>query len=259
MELSPEYCTLAPSPQNTVDILRGAWVCSLPKSLGLAAGDTTHFDEDDRVPWANSQLPSGMSGLSVLELGPLEAYQTYHFQQFGARDITSVEYNNVSFLKCLIVKELLDLKAKFLYGDCLKYLETANRRFDLCWASGVLYHQTDPLHLLSLMQSVTDNIFIWTHYFDLAMIKANVTMARHFDLKRRIFAERLGYRAEYFHRRYLQVKGAVFTGGGDDFSSWMKKEDILGFLTHVGFKNITMGLDHPANPNGPAMYFLARR
>jgi hypothetical protein len=228
-------------------------------AMGLEAGETNHFDADDRVPWANSHLPGGLNGMSVLELGPLEAYHTYHFQQLGAGEITSVEYNNVSLLKCLIVKELLNLKAKFLYGDCVKYLENAGQRFDLCWASGVLYHQTDPLHLLSLMQAVSDNIFIWTHYFDRAMIQANPTMARHFDLKQRVFAERLGYRAEYFHRRYLQTKGTVFTGGGDDFSSWMKKEDILGFLTHAGFKTITMGLDHPANPNGPAMYFLARR
>lgn len=242
-----------------VDILRGAWVCALPKALGLNAGDTPHFDEDDRVAWANSVLPNGLNGMSVLELGPLEAYHTSHFQQLGANEITAVEYNNVSFLKCLIVKELLNLKAKFLYGDCVKYLETVKQRFDLCWASGVLYHQTDPLHMLALMQGISDNIFIWTHYFDAAVIQANHSMARHFDLQRRTFAERMGYRAEYFHRRYLQVKGAAFSGGGDDSSSWMKKEDILGFLAHVGFRTITVRFDHPANPNGPAIYFLARR
>ena len=259
MELSPEYCNLAPSAQSMVDILRGSWVCALPSTMGLRTGDTTLFDQDGRVAWASSNLPNGVSGLSVLELGPLEAYHTYHLQQLGAAHITSVEYNNLSFLKCLIVKELLGLNAHFLYGDCVKYLETANQRFDLCWASGVLYHQTDPLHLLSLMQAVSNNIFLWTHYFEPTVIRANPAMARHFDWKRSCFAERNGYRAEYFYRAYRQSKGAIFSGGADAFSYWMKKEDIFGFLKHVGFTTITIGVDHPDNPNGPAMYFLARR
>lgn len=259
MELTPEYCSLAPSPQNVVDILRGSWVCALPKSLGVRTGDTTHFEEDERVHWANSILPNGVRGMSVLELGPLEAYHTYHLEQLGARSVTSLEYNNVAFLKCLIVKELLGLKANFLYGDCIKYLETANERFDLCWASGILYHQADPLHLLSLLQGVSNALFIWTHYFEPAIIRANPAMARHFDWKRISFGERNGYRAEYFHRSYRQTKGAVFSGGAGDSSCWMRKDDIFGFLKHVGFANITIGLDHPESINGPAMYLLATR
>jgi hypothetical protein len=259
MQLSPEYSNLAPSAQTMVDIMRGSWVSALPKSMGLRTGDAKTFDEDDRVHWANSNLPSGVSGMSVLELGPLEAYHTYHLEQLGARHVTSVENNNLSFLKCLIVKELLKLKADFLYGDCVKYLETANQRFDLCWASGVLYHQTDPLHLLALMQAVSDNIFIWTHYVDPAVIQANRNMARHFNWKKQFFGERLGYRAEYFYRSYRESKGAIFSGGPETFSYWMKQADIFGFLKHVGFTTITIGVDHPHNPNGPAMYFLARR
>jgi len=242
-----------------VDVMRGSWVCSLPKALGLRAGDTTHFDEDKRVHWANSILPNGVSGMSVLELGPLEGYHTYHLQQLGARHITSVEHNSLSFLKCLIVKELLALNANFLYGDCTKYLETADQRFDLCWASGVLYHDTDPLHLLSLMQGVSNTLFIWTHYFEPSIIRANPAMARHFDWKRTFFGDRLGYRAQYFYRDYRQRKGAVFSGGADAFSYWMKKDDIFGFLKHVGFTTIDIGIDDPESVNGPAMYFLARR
>lgn len=242
-----------------VDLLRGSWVCSLPKSLDVRAGEAASFDEDERVHWANSKLPHGIGGMSVLELGPLEGYHTYHFQQLGAREIIAIECNNLAFLKCLIVKELLGLHATFLYGDFIKYLETNDRRFDLCWASGVLYHQTDPLHLLSLLQGVSNTLFIWTHYFDAKVIRANREMARHFDWKRTFSGERNGYRAQYFHRAYRQSKGAIFSGGADKFSYWMTKEDIFGFLKHAGFTTITMGLDHPENPNGPAMYFLASR
>src|SRR5690348_8145100 len=103
MELSPEYCNQAPSAQNMIDIMRGSWVSAFPKSMGLVAGDAPHFDGDPRVQWANSILPNGLGGMSVLELGPLEAYHTYQLQHCGAGPITSIESNNLSFVKCLIV------------------------------------------------------------------------------------------------------------------------------------------------------------
>src|SRR5215471_4134307 len=256
MELAPEYSEQTPSPQTMVDILRGSWLSEFPKSMGLRAGHLPHFEGDPRVNWANSVLPGGMKGKSVLELGPLEAYHTWQVQQLGAAHVTSVESNNISFLKCLIVKELLQLNARFLYGDAIKFLESNDRRFDLCWASGLLYHQTDPLYLLSLMQGVADTLFIWTHYFEANVILTNPGLAPFFDNSRDSSAERLGFRARYFYRNYRQIKDGVFSGGADEFSYWMAKEDILGFLRHVGFKTITMGIDHLQNPNGPAMFFL---
>ncbi len=259
MLLRPEYCREAPSEQNMLDILGGSWVSALPEAKGLRAGATAHYEIDRRVGWANSALPNGLKGMSVLELGPLEAYHTYLLQQFGTAQITSVEANNLSFLKCLIVKELLHLDASFLYGDCTKYLETVDKRFDLAWVSGLLYHHTDPLYLLDLLQNVTDTLFIHTHYFVPEVILSNPAFARFFDPSRNMTVERRGYRAEYFHRNYLEERSGVFSGGPDDFSYWLKQEDIFGFLRAAGFTSITIGKDHPHNPNGPAMYFLARR
>ena len=39
-------------------------------------------------------------------------------------------------------------------------------RFDLVWASGVLYHMSDPIGFLESVSRVSDCIFIWTHYVD---------------------------------------------------------------------------------------------
>ena len=66
-------------------------------------------------------------------------------QKAGASKVISVEANNREFLKCLIVKQMLDLKnVKFLFGDFNRYLEQQERRFDVVVASGVLYHMTNP-------------------------------------------------------------------------------------------------------------------
>lgn len=87
--------------------------------------------------------------LTVLELGPLEAGHTYMLEKMGARSIVAVEANSRAYLKCLIVKELFELKrAKFLLGDFVAYLKNNTRHFDLCLASGVLYHMQNPAELL---------------------------------------------------------------------------------------------------------------
>jgi hypothetical protein len=39
----------------------------------------------------------------------------------------------------------------------------------------------------------------------------------------------------------------------------MKKHDIIGYLRHVGFKNITIQLDQPDYFNGPVISFMAQR
>ena len=40
----------------------------------------------------------------------------------------------------------------FLLGDFVKHLEThPDERYDMVLASGVLYHSTDPVHLLELI------------------------------------------------------------------------------------------------------------
>lgn len=42
----------------------------------------------------------------------------------------------------------------------------APTRYDLIFACGVLYHMIDPLLLLERMAARTDNLYLWTHYFN---------------------------------------------------------------------------------------------
>jgi SAM-dependent methyltransferase len=77
----------------------------------------------------------------VLELGPLEGGHSFMFERLGAREVIAIEANPRAYLKCLIIKELLDLRrVRFLCGDFLEYLRADGTDFDLVFASGVLYH-----------------------------------------------------------------------------------------------------------------------
>ena len=71
-----------------------------------------------------------------------------------------------AYLKCLVVKQLLGLQSSFRLGDFVRTLEDEARRYDLIYASGVLYHMPDPLHLLRLIAERTDRAYVWTHFQD---------------------------------------------------------------------------------------------
>ena len=162
------FADRAPNAQDTVDIFRGQWVTAFPPERGVQAGPVNHFDPDvdPRVPWVAEQVPGGLTGRSVLELGPFEGYQTAVLEWRGADPILAVEGSQTAFLKCLVVKELLGLHARFVYGDVLGFLEETTDRYDIVWATGILYHQTDPVGLLERIGPRTDRIFLHPHCID---------------------------------------------------------------------------------------------
>ncbi len=252
------YCREAPSNHNAVDIFRGTWTSAFPDESQVRAGSLHVFD-DSRVQWAAAVLPGGLRGLSIVDLGAYEGYAAWQMEQLGARAVTAVEGSDINFLKLLVVKEVTGLKARALFGDIDRYLDTCTGRFDLVWASGILYHSTDPVGLLRRLTRVSDRIFIHTHYFDSPALQANPYAMAFFEPARNR-VERVGDRSLTLHfRPYGHGKRGRFCGGPEEHSYWMEKEDIFAVLSEFGFAEVSIGVDHPANPNGPAMYFLATR
>ncbi len=243
-----------PAHQNALDLFPGSWVSKFPPHSGLIGGEAAHFD-DGRVTWAASVM-GGLNGLSILELGPFEGYNTYQFQSFGASSVVSIEASHVNFLKCLVVKNIFGLNASFLLGDCQKYLESVKTKFDVCWASGVLYHMTDPVKLLQGIRRVANSAFIWTQYFDEAKLASIGGLGAFNPSLDKVIA--YGDREIRLHHRSYSSSGIIFSGGQDPFAYWMTRDDILFVLSDLGFPNIVMGFDNPDHVHGPAMFFLAK-
>ncbi|MGH8631244.1 MAG: class I SAM-dependent methyltransferase [Burkholderiales bacterium] len=253
------YVRTAPTPQNALDIFRGEWSSKLPGPLeGLNAGPLGLFD-DDRLKWFVSEI-GGVDGKSVLELGPFEGGHTYMLEKMGAAEILAIEANSRAYLKCLIVKELLELRrARFLCGDFVEYLRQPGPNFDVCLASGVLYHMRNPAELIALLaKRCKRGLFMWTHYYDAAVIKANRTLAVKFAENRP--AEHEGFRHTLFRYKYQKALAwAGFCGGSVPESAWMPREDILACLNHFGFTEVRISFDTPDHPNGPAFAIVATR
>lgn len=252
------YCNECPSPQTALDLFRGEWVSKLPPPFSnLQAGQIGLF-EDDRIAEGLNTL-GGIAGSEVLELGPLEGGHSYMLQRAGAKSVLAIESNSRAYLKCLIVKELLGLeRVHFQCGDFLEYLRHDPPHFDFVLASGVLYHQRNPVELIHRLAEVTDRVLVWTHYYDDAILRASATLAPKFPRHDAVTYE--GYR-HTLHRQEYQASLAHpgYCGGSADYSAWLTRDDLLSAFRHFGFTTLRLLREDPHFPNGPCILFTARK
>ena len=253
---------LMPGDQNAIDLFAGEWSSQPPANRpDLKAGATPLFD-DPRIAWANDRLKeSGLAGgfqdRAVLELGPLEGAHTYLISRLGAKSVTAIEANGRAYLKCLIAKETFGMpQARFLLGDCLMHLKGTSEHYDVGLACGILYHLTNPVELLHLLSQRCDAIFLWTVFYDPEFVEKNPVPGAKFS--EAIAMEHAGFRHTVHRFNYgpsLDWKG--FCGGGDVYSYWMEKAEILGALETFGFTDFRTE-QHP-NVHGSALMLTARR
>jgi hypothetical protein len=247
----------APTSQTALDIFSGQWAsdCSFVVP-GVVSGAMPNFRDDPR-PQQCSDLFQGLSGKRLLELGPMEGANTWQLEQLGASEIIAVESNKAAFLKCLIVKEIADLRrSRFMLGDCCEFLSFRDQAFDLIFCSGVLYHLSDPLRLIKLMSAATDQVFVWTHY-----VRPGVAS----DLDRgpskleKTTTHRDGMDVNYYIGRYADRSYGLFLGGNASFCAWMERDQMLDAFVRYGFRNIQIVSDHADHHNGPAITFGASK
>lgn len=245
-----------PSAQAALDLIEG-WVSTFPQEFGVTVGrgDAMLFD-DPRVRWVFQEL-RGVAGMDILELGPLEGGHTYMLDRAGAKSITSIEGNKRCFLKCLLTKEVTDLKsAKFLFGDFMPWLEQSTRRFDAIWASGVLYHMVDPIKFLKLLAARTDRIYLWTHFYPDGyapeVIEAPLAKIETREID--------GHDIAHYLRSYMGAEqNKVYCGGVYSASVWLQRSDILGILQREGFNRLQIEFEAPLSATGASFALIARR
>lgn len=249
----------SPTHQNALDLFKDEWSSRLPDASGLVAslGPVRAF-EDYRVEWYEPFV-GGFQGKRVLELGPLEGAHAYMLEKRGASEVLSIEANTRAFVKCLIIKEAFDLKrVRFMLGDFILFLRETQEHFGIIFASGVLYHQGDPVEFLRLVCSRCDNVFIWTHCYHAEAFARMPEVTKLFapEAEERDVA---GFRHKVYRRSYAegrQWKG--FCGGSALDACWMSREDIVGALKHFGF-SVKGLVEEFNNPNGPALLIAATR
>jgi hypothetical protein len=257
VEIHDAYVLKKPTNQNIIDIFEGEWSSQLPNNLDLVTypGKAILF-EDDRVVWAE-KIFGDFSNLRILELGPLEGGHSYMLQKSNANKVISIEANTRSFLKCLCIKEIFKLdRVEFKLGDFMSFLKKDNLKFDLVFASGVLYHMAEPIKLLELISKVSEKVFIWTHYYDKDIVHRTEHLGHKFSPVGSINYKGVSY--DYSTQAYkdaLNWRG--FCGGPQLVSKWLTRDSIIKALKQFGFVNIQINFDDIDHPNGPAFAVCA--
>ncbi len=254
------YVHQEPNPQNILDLFSGEWSSAMLSGSGLTTTPgTANLFDDDRIKWAG-QVFGGFKDMRALELGPLEGGHSYMLHNMGAARVLAIEANTRAFLKCLCIKEIFGLdRVHFALGDFISYLKSqgTDSRYDVVLASGVLYHMQHPMEMLDLIAKVTDRIFIWTHYYDAAVIEARRDLSKKFGRLETAEYQDFQYESiEYRYQDALNWQG--FCGGSQPTSRWLSRNSITDYLSVLGFK-IHIGFDHPTHPNGPAFAICALR
>ncbi|MEM8792991.1 MAG: methyltransferase domain-containing protein [Pseudomonadota bacterium] len=247
-----------PAEQNAIDLLSGAWTTDFP---GVSTGGGFNGCNDGRIQWLKTLCE--LKGKKVLELGPLEGAHTFMLEQAGA-EVTAIEANHGAFLRCLIAKNLLNMKARFLLGDFEKF-DFGSERFDLLVASGVLYHLKDPGEFLKWVSQAADRLFVWTHYFEPDTDRWHPNLQKairkgKWETKNVITTHVDGVTVRLVRQRYGDSLGwSGFCGGTDTFSHWMFREDLLSLVERLGYRDIQVNFDQVDHQNGPAFAFFAEK
>lgn len=254
---SPNAACVAEEPcaQTTIESM-GRWHSVLPPGSGLDSGGYANLFDDERVRWALDRL-GGVAGAEILELGPLEGGHTYMLDRAGAKSIIAIEGLKSAYLKCLVAKEVLGIKsAHFLLGNFLPWLERETREFDLIWASGVLYHSSEPLKLLQLIAAHTDKAFIWTHFYPDDFSPRVPYPTPIVRIRNMPFA---GKDIPHFDRAYVLSGRKSFCGGVYSACSWLRRGDILHVLSALGFSSIEVAFEDHVGAQGSSFALLARK
>jgi len=254
-----EYVHAAPSDQTALDLFKGEWSSIFPATTQLTAtpGNAPLF-EDGRIAWVAEKF--GFFGKSVLELGPLEGGHSYMAQMRGARRVLAIEANARAYVKCLIVKEIFNLdRVSFKLGDFNAYLSETKEKFDICIASGVLYHCVDPISTIANIARVSDNVFFWTHHYDANVIQNSPNLKKFFTSpETTVTVNGVTYPARQKH--YNDALGwQGFCGGSQPHALWISKAAILDSLKTHGFKSFSIEFEQMDHPNGPAFAVCASR
>jgi hypothetical protein len=197
--------------------------------------------------------------MSILELGPSDGYNTLGLEMEGAEDVTAIDGNVGAFLRCLTLKNYFEMKSKFLFGDFLKYLECPPRRHDLIYASGVLYHLTDPVAFLQRCAELCDRLFLLTFYYDESAIASHPYESRWFRLEETKTCTMGDINLSLYRRDYEQqiVDSAKYAGGFSPHALWLARDDLLKLFKYLGY---TLMREVPDSFQGiPASNFLLER
>jgi SAM-dependent methyltransferase len=251
-----KFFLVTPTNQTAFGIYKGAWKFDFDTIT--PAEMQQRILRDGRPIWCSETFPN-FRGSKVLEVGPADGYHTAALEQLGA-DVVAIEGNVDAFLRCLILKNALGLKARFELGDLTKALD-ADREVDLLYASGVLYHLQDPVGFIDRAAQAAKHLFLWTHFYEPEYIALVDGEKDRFSDRPTMVREYRGRSYPYYERRYdlSHVAWDGYVGGLNATANWITRDDLFAAIDAAGY-DVLKTYEDPYRPGIlPAVNVLATR
>ncbi len=221
------------------------WHCNFPKEHFSLESDFPEIVlSEARIDKLAQRVD--LKGLRILELGCLEGVHSLILQTLGVKEVLGIEGRKENFLKCLIAKNAFNLnKCKFLLGDLDEILPLLSGKFDLCFASGILYHLENPVStLFRISELTTKSLFAWTHYATVDFPKSPLV--------------KIEYNERIYRGKHVRENLKDCLSGLRRNSFWLLEDDIFMAVKDAGFKDIEV-IQKETHQHGPAITFLARK
>ena len=139
----------------------------------------------------------------------------------------------------------------------MEFFRHSKEFFDVCIASGVLYHMKKPVELLDLISQKSSKVFLWTHYYDAKLCNGNPYLKPRFSHSTQETYK--GLRFQHHVHSYKTNSWKMFYGGPASTSHWLKREDILEACRYFGFTKIQINHEEPCHCHGPCFALAASK
>lgn len=194
--------------------------------------------DDVRLDLVVEACGGSMEGRSIVDLGCLEGGFTLAFAALGAGHAVGIEARDVSVQRCELARDLLGLSnAEFVLGVIEEEL-SARPPFDVVFATGILYHVSDPAAVLvSMREACSEVALIDTHV-------AHPTEPSHrcseivthssggHEYRGRMFPE---YAADGSDG---DIEDLLWAAWGDTDAFWPLEDDLVAMIRDAGFSEV---------------------
>lgn len=278
-----------PSKQAAVDLFQdmagnhwfSAWP-TLPGRLPVlsSVGDAMLYN-DHRMQWFNKVMGGDIRGKTVYESGPLECHHSFFLHTLGVARVDAVEGNVGSYVKCLITKEVLNVKSLNVFlGDFVTFVRDTAKdpaktkeeglltRYDIALFNGVLYHMDDPARTIAYISGISDVVVCWTQYWNEKnphMLQSGIGYKNgKADVSEVVTIDDVQGLPPFtttYHKHFYELTNKAHMGGQEPYANWQTNEEQFRTLKWAGYKYYIVqdDLDPCAHPHGCQHNFVASK
>jgi SAM-dependent methyltransferase len=179
-----------------------------------------------------------LDGRSIADLGCLEGGFTLALAALGAEHAVGIEAREVSVRRCELARDLLGLtNAEFVLGVIEEELAT-RPPFDVVFATGILYHVSDPAAVLVSMREACLGV---------ALIDTHVAHPSEASHRCSEIVTRSSGGHEYRGRMFPEyaadgsdgdIEDLLWAAWGDTDAFWPLEDDLVAMIRDAGFSEV---------------------